>query len=116
LDDEEPLGPLRVWVADKWMPGLAMSRALGDSIAHSVGVTNRPDISEVTLTPDDRFFILASDGVWEFIESQEAAEIVAACPDATTACARLTQLATQRWIADEDDVADDISCIVVFLN
>ena len=33
----------------------------------------------VDVTADDAFAIWASDGVWEFIESQEAVNIVAAC-------------------------------------
>jgi hypothetical protein len=30
-----PMGPYRVWLQDAWLPGLAMSRALGDTLAHS---------------------------------------------------------------------------------
>ena len=35
LQDEggAPLGPFRVWFADTWAPGLAMSRAIGDVLA-----------------------------------------------------------------------------------
>lgn len=32
----EPLGPHRVWLPHAWVPGLAMSRALGDQLAHQV--------------------------------------------------------------------------------
>ena len=56
-----------MWLASSWVPGLAMSRALGDTVAHSVGVSAVPDTEVVTITPHDRFLILASDGVWEFI-------------------------------------------------
>lgn len=31
----EPIGPFRVWLQYAWIPGLAMSRALGDLLAHS---------------------------------------------------------------------------------
>ena len=31
--DGDDVGPLRVWMRDVWIPGLAMSRALGDSVA-----------------------------------------------------------------------------------
>lgn len=116
MEDGEFIGPPRVWVQDAWLPGLAMSRALGDGIAHSVGVSNKPDISEVMLTSDDQFFILASDGIWEFIESQEAVEIVAACEDAPSACETLSRIASQRWVEAEEGISDDISCIIVFLK
>lgn len=32
-EDGEDIGPLRVWMRDMWIPGLAMSRALGDGVA-----------------------------------------------------------------------------------
>lgn len=31
----QPIGPHRVWLECAWLPGLAMSRALGDKLAHS---------------------------------------------------------------------------------
>ena len=30
----QPIGPYRVWLQRTWVPGLAMSRALGDKLAH----------------------------------------------------------------------------------
>lgn len=33
----QPMGPYRVWLQYAWVPGLAMSRALGDQLAHQVG-------------------------------------------------------------------------------
>jgi hypothetical protein len=33
----QPMGPHRVWLQYAWIPGLAMSRALGDVLAHQVG-------------------------------------------------------------------------------
>ena len=30
----QPIGPFRVWLQYAWIPGLAMSRALGDALAH----------------------------------------------------------------------------------
>ena len=39
-------------------------------MAVEVGVTHKPDVTMHTLTPEDRYLILASDGVWELISSQ----------------------------------------------
>ena len=33
----ESIGPKRVWLPDQEVPGLAMSRSMGDCVAHSVG-------------------------------------------------------------------------------
>ena len=35
--DDGYVGPERVWLQDHDIPGLAMSRSLGDTVAHSVG-------------------------------------------------------------------------------
>ena len=43
--DDNCVGPHRVWLADEMTPGLAMSRSIGDAVAHSVGVTAVPEVS-----------------------------------------------------------------------
>lgn len=65
-----PLGPARVWLRGEQIPGLAMSRSIGDSVAAQVGVISEPEVLSVELTREHKFLILASDGVWEFISSQ----------------------------------------------
>lgn len=109
----QPMGPHRVWLQYAWIPGLAMSRALGDVLAHQVGVTSLPDHSVHELTPEDKFIILASDGVWEFITSKEAVELVAQFDTAEDACKQLVEEAYQRWLTEEDGVVDDITAVVV---
>lgn len=37
----------RVWVKRQAYPGLAISRSIGDDIAHTVGVTHEPEIKTV---------------------------------------------------------------------
>jgi hypothetical protein len=39
-----PLGPARVWLGNSNVPGLAMSRSIGDNIAATVGVSSIPGI------------------------------------------------------------------------
>jgi len=48
-----------------------MTRSFGDKIAASVGVICEPEILEFNLSSDDKFIVLASDGIWEFITSEE---------------------------------------------
>ena len=50
-------------------PGLAMSRSIGDYIAHSVGVATDAEVKRFELTSEDKFLIIASDGVWEFLSN-----------------------------------------------
>eukprot|EP00877_Chromochloris_zofingiensis_P002581 jgi/Chrzof1/12323/Cz06g30100.t1 len=90
-----------------------MSRALGDQLAHQVGVSSEPDCITVELTPQDKFIVLASDGVWEFISNKEAVDMIAKCDTAEEGCRQLVDEAYQRWLAEEDGVVDDITAVVV---
>jgi serine/threonine protein phosphatase PrpC len=56
--------------------GLAMSRSIGDYAVKTVGVIPEPENFTYDVQENYRFMILASDGVWEFISSQEAVNIV----------------------------------------
>lgn len=72
LDEyDNAFGPPRVWLKDEDIPGLAMSRSIGDQVAARVGVTAEPEIIETTFGPDDKYILLASDGIWEFISNEE---------------------------------------------
>jgi serine/threonine protein phosphatase PrpC len=70
------IGPMRVWLKNEDIPGLAMSRSFGDAMAARVGVNAVPEIKEFFLQPEDKVMVLASDGVWEFLKNQEVANIV----------------------------------------
>lgn len=61
-----------MWIDDEMtMPGLAMARSIGDRLAKRVGVIATPIVRKVSLDPaSDPLIILASDGVWEFLESE----------------------------------------------
>ena len=72
-------------------------------------------MSRSALAEQDLFIIVASDGVWEFIESQEACGIVAKHADATEACAALVKEAQQRWRVHEKNYQDDITAAVARL-
>lgn len=113
-----PAGPNRVWLQDEYIPGLAMSRSFGDSVAASVGVTNVPEFYSKILKKDDKFVIVASDGLWEFVSSQEAVEIVGRSIDTGTSqasCERLVKEAVKRWKARDGGI-DDITVLVIFIN
>ena len=70
------VGPYRVWLKDKNLPGLATSRAFGDKVGNLVGVIPDPEIIERKINEDDKFIIIASDGVWQYISSEEAVDMI----------------------------------------
>lgn len=72
----ENVGPARVWLKHEQYPGLAMSRSIGDACAHSVGVSALPEIKDFLTDEDDKFLILASDGVWEFLSNAQIIDMI----------------------------------------
>ena len=116
-DIENPeIGPFRVWAKGKDYPGLAMSRSIGDMDAKKVGVIPNPQIVEYTIDYYSKYLILASDGIWEFISSEQAMKY---CNkfymrnDAKGLCQDLTQKASALW-EKNDCCIDDITVLVVF--
>ena len=96
-------------------PGLAVSRVIGHTGVQTIGIVPEPAINSFTLTSSDRCIIIASDGVWDFIDEQEACNIVRQLqPDAEAACRLLVDTASRRWVEDDPSYRDDISAIVVF--
>lgn len=68
--------PPRLWVSNGMYPGTAFTRSIGDSIAESIGVVPNPEIVVLELGPQHPFFVLASDGVFEFLSSQTVVDMV----------------------------------------
>jgi len=103
--------------AEFTMIGLAMSRSIGDYAVKAVGVIPDPETFVFELEKVDRFMILASDGVWEFITSGEAVDIVqkslSGGADCDAACQVLIETAAKLWQREEGDYRDDITAIVV---
>ncbi|EER19292.1 PP2C, putative [Perkinsus marinus ATCC 50983] len=111
--------PYRVFLKGKLYPGLAMSRSLGDSVGASAGITYEPEIRIRKIDrARDRFVVLCSDGVWEFITSQMAVELINRYTpgEVQTAAEALAQEAWKRWIQEEGNVVDDITVVVAWLD
>ena len=119
-DNGDPVGPARVWLREQQIPGLAMSRSIGDLVAASVGVIAEPEFFELQLNESDKFLVIATDGVWEFIDNDECVRLVspfweANPPDPKGAVNKLIELSVKHW-EREDEVIDDITVVVVFLK
>lgn len=54
-----------------------MTRSMGDLVAKSVGVTYEPELKVINnLNKNDKFIVLASDGLWDRISNDEVTRIV----------------------------------------
>ncbi len=94
--------------------GLAMSISFGDEIGHVVD----PEILEHFFDKVDKFIILGSDGILEFISTEEVVDIVKKYYLENIiegAIEHLYNEASKRWIMEEE-VIDDITVIIIFLN
>lgn len=103
---------------DDVLPGLAMSRSLGDAYAHSVGVTWEPMLSSHTMSEKDLFLVLGTDGLWDVMNGDAAVDFVERYRlqrDPGMSCAEaLTLEAQERWKAAHDEaLVDDISVAIL---
>ena len=117
-EDGEFVGPQRVWIKDEEVPGLAMTRSFGDRVAATVGVMSEPEIKEFDFDENDKYMIIASDGIWEFISSQECIDIIQKYyenNDLKGCCEYLYQESSKRWLKEEE-VIDDTTMILVFFE
>ena len=116
---KEYIGPERIWLKNSEIPGLAMSRSIGDSIAHSVGVIAEPEIFKFDFIGNEKFIVIASDGIWEYIDSDECINIIKDYyennMDAVGGLNALVKEAFKRWKIEEDNI-DDITAIVIFFE
>jgi serine/threonine protein phosphatase PrpC len=111
----------RVWLDQTYSQiGLAMARSIGDHAVAPVGVIAEPVVTSHTICEEDDFIIIATDGVWEFIDSQEAVRIVGEHLEkkkgATNACQALIEAAANKWHNEEGNYRDDITALVVRLQ
>jgi len=94
-------------------PGLAVGRALGDLDASKLGLLSKPEISPVLSFGPGYAITVASDGVWDMISCEEAAQILLDAEDPQTAAEYLATDARKEWLVHGD--IDDITAVVIEL-
>ena len=113
------MGPYRVWFKNEDFPGLAMSKSIGDRLAHRVGVSDVPEIKEFNIEESSPLaVVIASDGVWEFMTNEEVGEIIYRFEenkDASVCAKKIVDRARQVWERTGYAI-DDITCVVVFFK
>ncbi|GMH17357.1 hypothetical protein Nepgr_019198 [Nepenthes gracilis] len=88
---------------------LAVSRAIGD-LHLKQWITSEPEISKVQLTPDCQFLIVASDGLWNKVDEQEAVDVVIRDRVSADSCKKLVDMSCARGNKD------DITVVVINLQ
>lgn len=91
------------------------SRSLGDAVAHTAGVSSEPEFTERELDPiADKFLVVATDGLWEFVENNETIQMTEAQKGPTEAVDVMVKESSMRWMREEQ-VIDDTTIIVANL-
>ena len=77
-----------------------------------------PEIFQFEITPQSKFVVLASDGIWEFLSNEQVMNMIIPFylkNDSEGACERLVKESVACW-KREDDVVDDITIIIIFFS
>lgn len=101
----------RVFLRGLQYPGLAMARALGDLVAHDLGVLSEPEVHTGIPITDGTTIVVASDGVWEKMEEAQAASRVCQHQEPGVAAKDLVESSRALW--DPNGDIDDITAVVV---
>lgn len=84
-------------------------------VAHSAGVISDPEFTVHELDPKkDKFLVIATDGLWEFVDNTETVEMVEGQMGPAQAVDILVTEAGARWMKEEQ-VIDDTTVIVANL-
>ena len=112
-------GIYRVWDKNGKYPGLAMSRSIGDYVAKSLGVINKPDFYEINLIQNDvKASILCSDGLWDVINYSQIEKIVEEyiIKDDCIGCVNALIDKAKKINKKRKISCDDITVIVIFFD
>mmetsp|Transcript_12730 Transcript_12730/g.20716 ORF Transcript_12730/g.20716 Transcript_12730/m.20716 type:complete len:381 (-) Transcript_12730:43-1185(-) len=114
LSQEGPDSSKRVWLNDEDLPGLAMSRSLGDEVAQSIGVISTPDFCERQLdSDDDCLLVLGTDGLWDYLSNEDVIEMLASKVDSSSGQCVVSLIgeAKLRWERAEGRCDDITACV-----
>ncbi|KAL2631208.1 hypothetical protein R1flu_015894 [Riccia fluitans] len=114
-EEDDDGDPPRLWVANGMYPGTAFTRSIGDTVAEQIGVIAVPEVLIMELSHQHPFFVIASDGVFEFLSSQAVVDMVAKHKDPQDACAAVVAESYRLWLQNETRT-DDITIIVVYID
>ena len=112
-------GPEKIFLKNSDIPGLTMSRSFGDNLAHTIGVINMPEVKSYEYTGGEKFIVIATDSIWQYIDSDECVEIIKEFYeknlDAIGALNSLVTEAIKRWKKEENKI-EDITAVVIFFE
>jgi len=109
-------GPERLWfkLNNGSSQGIAMTRSLGDIGGKGNGLSSDPVVEFHSLNPNrEQFVVIASDGLWDMVTTEEAIRIVSENKsDLSLAAKAIREYAVDRWMIEEGIVCDDVTILI----
>lgn len=108
----------RIFKPGSNIPGLMMSRSLGDLCAHRLGASSTPEVIDLPLMADN-FIVVASDGIWEKMPAATVADTLPRLLSEKKGCVAgaaraIVMDAKARWVSSA--YTDDITAVVVHID
>ena len=88
---------------------LMLTRAFWDYELKQYGVICNPHISKNEIDIDDKYIIIASDGVWDVIDDNYVFNLSKECKNSKELCDLIVKYSLEKSL-------DNISCFVIKLN
>ena len=88
---------------------LMLTRSIGDKEMKKYGVLPKPSVKRIEVGSEDKWVVLASDGVWDVVNEDNLREISKKHDSAERFCKDIVKYAV------DADSRDNISCIVIKL-
>lgn len=111
-------GNFRIYLPGSNFPGLTMSRAFGDTACG--GVLREPEYHKFLMQPTDQWYaIVASDGIWEFLEGEDVCNLTAKklrLKGPRETLHFLVAASRKRWAYCCGDYCDDITAVLIQWN
>lgn len=91
---------------------LAVTRAIGNA-QYKDFIISEPEVSSVTLSPQDQFLIISTDGLYRIYNKQKVAEFVIKLSCQGYSLGAITSIITQKAV--DDGCPDNVTLIIVDL-
>jgi len=109
----------KIFIKNCDIPGISITRSFGVKLGLGIGILDYPYIQSHYFKGNEKFILLASDGIWKFIDSEESVKIIKNFyengMDANGALNALVKEAILRW-KNEKNYVEDITCILLFFD
>ena len=109
----------KIYIKNSDIPGINITRSFGDKLGLGIGILDIPYLYNYIIKGNEKFILLASNGIWKFIDSDESVKIIKNFyeneKDSVGALNYLIKEAITRW-KNEKNYVEDITAILLFFE